>query len=160
MIQEVITMKKVWTIRKYENNEKRLKGIPFDIVKFEGNLLLNEGITALQNLLIGGAEDAYNNTNTRLGVGDASSGEAAAQTGLMGANKTHKAMAATYPLIASQTTTFRSVFNSGEANHAWNEFTVVNAADDTGDNLNRKVSAQGTKVSGQEWTLDLAITWS
>ncbi len=69
-------------------------------------------------------------------------------------------MEATYPTNASQKVTFRAVFTSAEANYAWEEFTVSNAADDTGDNLNRKVSNQGTKASGQTWTVDVEITFS
>ena len=39
--------------------------------------------------------------------------------------------------------------------------TVANGAGgDTAVNLNRKVSAQGTKTTGQTWTLDLAVTFS
>jgi hypothetical protein len=52
------------------------------------------------------------------------------------------------------------VFGSADANYAWQEFTVANASSGTGKNLNRKVSNQGTKASGQTWTLDLAITLS
>jgi hypothetical protein len=69
-------------------------------------------------------------------------------------------MEATYPLVSAQTVTFRSVFATGDANYDWNEFTAINASTDTGENLNRKVSAQGTKAAGQTWTLDLAITIS
>ena len=42
-----------------------------------------------------------------------------------------KAMEATYHQISSQTTTWRAVFGSAEANFAWEEFTVVNASSDT-----------------------------
>lgn len=150
-----------WIIRKYLNDGECHKGNPFKIVEIDGNMLLNEGITALQNLLIGAAETAFNNANSYLGVGDSSSAEAASQTGLQAStNKLYKAMEATYPLISSQTTTWRAVFGSSEANFAWNEFTVASGNSDAADNLNRKVSAQGTKASGQTWTLDLQIIWS
>ncbi len=65
-----------------------------------------------------------------------------------------------YPSRSSQTVTWRSVFGSSEANFSWNEFTVANGNSDSADNLNRKVDAQGTKASGQTWTLDLSITLS
>jgi hypothetical protein len=61
---------------------------------------------------------------------------------------------------SAQTITWRAVFASGDANYAWNEFTIVNASTDTGTNLNRKTSAQGTKASGQTWTLDVTLTIS
>jgi hypothetical protein len=131
------------------------------VSEIEGNLLLNEGIGLLLDLLIGAGGTVYSNANARIGVGDSNTAESAAQTGLQAAtNKTYKAMEATYPQRSGQTLTFRSVFASGDANYAWNEFTVVNAATDTGANLNRKVSAQGTKASGQTWTLDVSITIS
>ncbi len=113
------------------------------------------------DLLIGGSATPYSNANAYIGVGDSNTAENATQTGLQAAtNKLWKAMEATYPTNASQKVTFRSVFGSAEANYAWNEFTVTNASDDTGDNLNRKVSAQGTKTAGQTWTVDLEITFS
>ena len=133
----------------------------YELRLIEGNLLLNEGITALQNLLIGAAETAFNNANSYLGVGDSSTAASAGQTGLQAStNKLYKAMETSYPTISSQTTTWRSVFGSSEANFAWNEFTVASGNSDAADNLNRKVSAEGTKASGQVWTLDLAVTWS
>ena len=150
-----------WIIRKYRDDEAFRKNRPYQISEFDGNLLLNEGITALQNLLIGAAETAFNNAGSYLGVGDSSTAESAAQTGLQAVtNKLYKGMEATYPQISSQTTTWRAVFGSSEANFDWNEFTVASGNSDAADNLNRKVSAQGAKASGQTWTLDLAITWS
>jgi len=126
-----------------------------------GNVLLNEGITALQNLLTGAAETNFGNANAYLGVGDSTTAAAAAQTGLQAStNKLYKAMESGYPTIAAQTTTWRAVFGSSEANFDWEEFTVANGNSDAADNLNRLVSDQGTKASGQTWTLDLAITWS
>ena len=153
--------KAVWTIRKYANDQDFENGNPFEIAKIEGNVLLNEGIAVLQTLLIGTGGTPWSNANAYLGVGDSATAAAASQTGLQAAtNKTYMPMEASYPSVASQTTTWRAVFGSGDANFDWNEFTIVNASTDTGDNLNRKVSVQGTKASGQTWTLDLAITWS
>ena len=99
--------------------------------------------------------------NAYLGVGDSNAAESASQTGLQAAtNKLYKAMETGYPQRSGQTVTFRAVFTDGEANWAWEEFSVSNSSGgDTGDNLNRKVSSEGTKVSGT-WTLDLEITFS
>ena len=149
-----------WTIRKFADDAAFADGDAFEVVEIDGNILLNEGITRLQNLLIGGGGTVYDNTNARLGVGDDATAAAAGQTDLQAAvNKLYKGMEATYPLISGQVTTWRSVFASAEANYAWNEFTVDNGLA-ASDNLNRKVSTQGTKASGQTWTLDLQITWS
>lgn len=172
MIEEKATMKKKWTIRRYNSHQDFLDGnLPETIIDatgkvllgksvFEGNVLLNEGIAELLLLLTGGTATAYSNANAYLGVGESTTAAAASQTGLSGSSKTYKGMETSYPSISSQTVTFRSIFGSADANNAWQEFTVVNASSDTGDNLNRKVDDQGTKASGQTWTLDLAITFS
>jgi len=150
-----------WTITKYQDEAAFREGHPFSVVNIDGNLLLNEGITEFLKLIGGLTATAFSNANAYLGVGDSSAAEAAAQTGLQAAtNKLYKAMAATYPQVSAQTITFRAEFGGTEANFAWNEFTAANGANDTAMNLNRKVSAQGTKISGQIWTLDLAITFS
>lgn len=134
---------------------------PFEVVHVKGNVLLNEGITEALNLIGGIAATAFSNANAYLGVGDSATAESAAHTGLQAAtNKLYKAMEATYPQVSGQTITWRAVFGSTDANWAWNEFSVSNTNSDTGDNINRKVSAQGTKASGQTWTLDLQITLS
>ena len=127
--------------------------------EFEHNCLLNEGITALLNLLIGAAETAFSNANAYTGVGDSATAAAAAQTGLLAStNKAYHAMDATYPQVSNQTVTFRSTFASGEANFDWNEATIVSAATDAGDNLNRKVQAMGTKTSLVSRVITTAIT--
>ena len=171
-MQETINMSKKWTICRYLSDNDRINGnLPKTIIdgagnvlpgksEFNGNVMLNEGIAALLNLLTGAAETAYSNANAYLGVGESTTAAAASQTGLQGATKTYKAMESGYPSISGQTVTFRSVFGADDANNAWQEFTVVNASTDDGDNLNRKVDNQGTKASGQSWTLDLAITFS
>lgn len=172
-LQESMGFKRVWTIRRYLNDEAFEAGTPTPVPdavtgemlaaveEFEGNILLNEGGALALDLLIGAGGTAYNNANAYLGVGDSSASESAAHTGLQAAtNKTYKAMSATYPQRSGQTVTWRAAFASGDANYAWNEFTVVNASSDTGTNLNRKVSSQGTKASGQTWTLDLSLTLS
>lgn len=131
----------------------------YDVGETEDNLLLNEGITRLLNLLIGGGGVTFANANAYLGVGDSSTAASATQTGLQAAtNKLYKVMDATYPSISNQTVTWQSTFQSTDANFAWNEFTVANGSSDASENLNRKVSAQGTKASGQVWTLQLAVT--
>ena len=163
-----------WIIRKFESQPdmtseevaaKFFAGgrgcLPFDEVVIEGNVLLNEGIAVLANLLTGGAGTAFNNASSFLGVGDSATAAVATQTALLAAaNKVYVGMEATYPQIAAQTITWRSVFGSAVGNFAWNEFTVANGNSDAATNLNRLVSAQGTKAAGQTWTLDLQITFS
>lgn len=124
-----------------------------------GNMLLNEGIQLILDLLIGAAGVAANNANAQIGVGDSSTAEAATQVDLQAAsNKLFKAMNATYPIRTNQTMAWQSDFTTGEANYAWNEWSVRNqAAADK--NINRKVQSLGTKASGT-WTLTAQVTLS
>ena len=166
-------LKRTWTIRRFASDEDYVNDRPSMVMDpvsgrmlpavevIDGNMLLNEGIAVMLDLLIGAGGTHFGNANAYLGVGDSSTAEGAAQTGLQAVtNKLYKAMSATYPQRSGQTVTWRAAFTSAEANFAWNEFTVANGNSDAAGNLNRKVSAQGTKASGQTWTLDLAITWS
>jgi hypothetical protein len=172
-MNELIRLRKVWTVTRYPSQEAYQARRPAPVIDgktggvlpavstFEGNVLLNEGIAVLITLLLGTGGTHFGNANAYLGVGDDNTAAAAAQTGLQAlTNKLYKAMEATYPQVASQTVTWRSEFGAAEANFAWNEFTVANGNSDASTNLNRKVDAQGTKTSGQIWTLDLAITFS
>jgi hypothetical protein len=129
---------------------------------FEANIALNEGLQELIDIICGlGTPTKWDNSNARLGVGDSNAAESASQTGLQAAsNKTFKTMDATYPQRSNQTAEWRATYGSSEANYAWEEYTVVNAASDTGKNLNRKISSKGTKASGETWTLSLQITFS
>ena len=152
--------KSVWVIRKYNTYEDYLSGNrPYEISEIKGNMLLNEGITRLQNLLIGGGGTAFSSANAWIGVGTSSGSVSAIQTGLSG-TACQRPMEATYPQIASQTTTWRSIFDGANGNFQWQEFTVANGSGNASENLNRKVSDQGIKASGTTWTLDLQITWS
>ncbi|MEM1801114.1 MAG: hypothetical protein QXF58_05180 [Desulfurococcaceae archaeon] len=127
----------------------------------DGNILLNEGINALWNLVIGATATNYGSANARIGVGDGTTPESADQTGLQGTNKAWKAMDAGYPDRPSSTQCrWQSTFGGDEANFSWQEITVVNAADDSGQNLNRKVQNLGTKTSGSTWIAQLIITLS
>lgn len=159
-IKETLTFKRLWRITRYASQKDFEDGNHYNISEFEGNVLLNEGIQLLEDLLIGAGGTVYSNANAYLGVGEDNTAESPSHTGLQGASLTYKAMEATYPQRSAQTLTWRAVFASGDANNAWNEFTVVNASTDAGTNLNRKVSNQGTKVVGQVWTLDLQLTIS
>jgi hypothetical protein len=128
---------------------------------FEGNLGLNEGLAELIDIICGlGTPTKWDNTNARLGVGNSNTAADPSQTSLQGATKTFKAMDTGYPQRSGQTAEWRATFGSAEGNYAWEEFTVVNAADDSGKNLNRKVESKGTKSSGETWTLSLKITFS
>ena len=162
MVLDKVFYKTIWTIRRFASDEAFLEGRSYSESVIDGNLLLNEGIAELWDLACGlGSPTAFSNANARIGVGDSNTAESAAHTGLQASsNKLYKAMESGYPQRSGQTVTWRAVFGSSDANFAWNEFTVANGNSDASKNLNRKVSAQGTKASGQTWTVDVAITLS
>src|SRR6185437_10619267 len=140
-----------------------LHGSPVEETEIIGNILLNAGINELWTLAAGSGGTLYNNANAFIGVGDSSVAAAATQTGLQAAtNKTYKAMDASFPTFGtSQLVTFQATFGSVDANYAWNEFSVRNASSEaSGQALNRLVSAQGTKTSGQTWQVQIQITLS
>jgi len=148
-------------INRYADDDAFQRDEAFDKSLIEGNCLLNEGIGVLLTLLAGTGGIAFSNANAYIGVGDSTTAAAAAQTGLQAStNKAYKAMEATYPQISGQKITFRSVFGADDANYSWQEFSVANGNSDSAINLNRAVSNQGTKVSGQTWTVDVEITFS
>lgn len=159
---DTLKEKAVWRIRKFMSEEDYKKNNCYEENEIKGNILLNEGINAIWTLVAGGSATAFNSTNAYLGVGDSSASEDASQTGLQATtNKLYKEMDSGYPTYGtSQKITFKSTFSGSEANFAWNEFTVANGDSDSAVNLNRKVSPQGTKVSGQIWELTLEITLS
>lgn len=151
----------VYRVEKFRTGEDT----PFEVVESTPkaiaiNLLLNEGITALANLLVGNAETAYDNTNAYLGVGNDGTAPAAGQTGLQGASKSYQGMNATYPQISGQDVIFQADFGDGVAEFAWNEETVANGNSDSADNLCRQNTALGTKAAGQTWRLTATITFS
>lgn len=160
---ETMNEKKVlWRIRRFANPSMYAKGIPSSTSEFEGNVMLNEGINELWTLACSEDGTKWDGINAHLGVGDSSTAASASQTGLQAAeNKAYMPMEPGYPTYgSSQKVTFKASFGSSDANFAWNEFTVANADDDTGVNLNRKVSSQGTKSEGEVWELTLEITLS
>jgi len=122
--------------------------------------LTNAGRDLIAAAIIADTYTSFANANANIGVGDSATAFAASQTDLQAAsNKMRKVMDATYPLRATNVLTFRSTFATGDANWAWQEWAVFNAAA-AGTMLNRKVESLGTKTSAQSWqiTVDLTIT--
>jgi hypothetical protein len=122
--------------------------------------------TAFRNLICtwlqAGTGTPYTAANAHIGVGDSNAVFGAGQTDLQAStNKLRKAMEATYPLLATNVITFRSLFGTSEANWAWEEWGIFNASS-VGTMANRKVESLGTKTSAQSWqmTCDITITVS
>ena len=159
-MQEKATWKAHWTIKKFLNEQAFAEGKPYAIGEIDHNCLLISGITALWNLVAGLGGTAFSNAAAYIGVGDSSTAAVNTQTGLQASsNKTYQAMNTAYPSVSSQAITFESIFGSGAANYAWNEFVVANSSSGT-TCLNRVVSSQGTKPAGQTWTVNVSISLS
>lgn len=167
-------------VRAIANRMLRADKAPYDVSEFS-NGGLNAGITLIWNAVIGAtfttntgasapaANAYYNNAQARLAIGDSSTAFAATQTWLSAAtNKYAQGMDATFPSVSAQTVTLKATVAGGNANYLWNEFVSDNGNGSnststtyTGSSaLNRAVSNQGTKTSGQSWALTLTITAS
>ena len=109
--------------------------------------------------ILGEVVTAFNNANSYLGVGISTTAYASSQTDLLGASKLRKGMDATYPTRSSNVMTFRSTFTTAEANFAWEENGIFNAAS-AGTMLTRENAALGTKPGTQQWVLTIALTLS
>lgn len=120
--------------------------------------LTTAGINFLSQAAIGQGTP-FSAANARLGVGNGSTAFAIGQTDLQGSSKLRKAMDTGYPVINAPKLTFKSTFVESEANFAWNEWGVFNAATG-GVMLNRVVESNGTKQSNQTWILEVDITFT
>ncbi len=124
------------------------------------DVFLNEGINAIWTLVCGGSETAFNNSNARVGVGNGTATEDATQTGLQGTSTAFAAMDTGYPTFGSdQKAMFKGTFGDGQAEFAWEEFTVDNGATPN-KNLHRKVVSKGTKPTGETWVLTIELSLS
>lgn len=107
-----------------------------------------------------GSPTLYDNANAYIGVGNGNAAFSAAQTDLQGASKQRNAMEASFPdqSQGANVLRFKSSFGTSEANFAWEEWGVFNAAAG-GTMMNRKVESLGTKSSSQTWefTVDIQL---
>ena len=91
-------------------------------------------------------------------MGDSTTAAAVGQTDLQAAtNKLRKAMDAGFPWVWEGTVTWQATFGTSDANWAWQEWGVFNAAA-AGTMLNRKVTSLGTKTSAATWQLTVTVT--
>lgn len=120
--------------------------------------LTTAGLNFITQAVVGSGTP-FNSANMRLGVGDGTAAFAVGQTDLQGTNKYRKAVDTGYPTVSGATITMRSTFAQAEANFAWNEWGIFNAATG-GVMLNRVVESNGTKQNNQTWILDVSITFS
>lgn len=142
--------------------EKRWAGEsdPFEVLEWD-NAYVNAGGALLLDLLIGAGGTAFNAANAHAGAGDGGGAvvaTTAAMTDLQGTSNTlRKAMDATFPSRSGQVVTFQALFGTGDANFAWNEMAIFNAASG-GVMLCRTGQAMGTKTSAAQWTFIYTLT--
>lgn len=145
-----------WTVSKFNNMKEYIDNIPYETITAPQNIILDVGATEMLKLICGvSGANAYSNANAKIQVGTSSSPENAGQTGLIaqGGSKFEKGMEATYPQVSGRTMVFKSVFDEGEANFAWNEFSITNGTV----NMNRKVQNLGTKNTGV-WSIQITVS--
>lgn len=145
---------------------------PYDVLEWDGNILVYGGVSVLWQSLIGNGTGTagqaltfFNAANAAIGVGDSTTAAAATQTDLQAAtNKLRKAVDTGYPahtdgvVVGAKTITFRSTFDTTQANWSWQEAAVFNSPTlGTGRMLNRKVQDMGTKTSASSFQITFAI---
>jgi hypothetical protein len=172
---EFIRYTTLWRIERFKNDQdfknKKIYALADamaafkapQITEFKGNCLLNEGINELFTILCTTSSGTkFNSANSYIGIGDDATAADPSQTGLQAAvNKVYISMDPGYPTYGTlQKAIWYCTATFLVGNFAWNEFTVANGGSDAAKNLNRKVSAQGTKLSGQIWTCALSITFA
>lgn len=122
--------------------------------------LVNSGRDYFVDAVVGTAVTPFDTANAHIGVGDSATAHAVAQADLVATtNKLRKVQDGGYPTRSTNVLTFRSTFGTADANFAWNEWGVFNAATG-GTMLNRKVEALGTKPNTQTWQFTVTVTIS
>lgn len=137
----------------------RLFGAP-QFTEIQGNCLCNEGIEEWFKLIATTGGTQYDNTNAYLIVGTGTGAATASDTEATFTSGVKKGMVSGYPVVgaaADHKCTWKASYGSADANQAWEEFGLLNAAS-AGKLANRKVSSEGTKTSGQTWELSLEIS--
>lgn len=119
--------------------------------------LTNNGAVAIAKSLMNDSPSFFNNAGAKLAVGNSSTAFDKSQSALQGASTLSKGMESSYPTRSGSALTFRSLYSTGEANFDWNEWGVLNAANEL---LSRKVEALGTKTSAASWQLTATVTLS
>ena len=120
--------------------------------------LLDSGRDHIAQTLIGQVVTPFDATNAYICVGDSSTAFNASHTDLQAStNKLRKDLDNGFPSRTNNQLSFQATFGTSEANFAWNEWGVANAAS-AGTLLNRKVESLGTKTSAQVWQFTVTIT--
>lgn len=120
--------------------------------------LTTAGSKCISEALLGQAT-LFDAQNAFIGVGNSSAAFSSSQTDLVGTSVFRKGMDAGYPKIDNGQVTYRATFALTEANFAWNEWGVFNAAS-AGTMLVRVLEANGTKLNTQTWILEVTVAFT
>jgi hypothetical protein len=119
--------------------------------------MTNAAAEFLATDMIGGTVVDFSNANAHIGVGDGTLAFDKTQTDLQGTNKLRKAMDTGFPARSGAQMTFQATFGTADANWAWQEWGIFNAATG-GVMFNREVENLGTKTSAVTWVFQVKIT--
>ena len=167
-----------WAVRRCQGQpdaaDFKLLGVrPYETTEHLGNAVLQAGwARVLANLTSVPASTAiFDATHTRIGVGDGSTAVNAVTDVDLSATSgsTHRwfQLVSGAPTIGGtipKTCAWSATFGTSDGNFTWSEFGIDNgtASGNTvsAPLLNRALSAQGAKVSGQTWTVTAVLSFT
>lgn len=152
----------------------RFKIRPYEEVVSGCNLITTAGWQRALNLIFGiQTTGAYGSATMRIGVGTGTTSAAVGNTDLAAATgptgrffNLATGNASFSAGTATQRATIAATFGTGDANFAWAEWGIDQGTSGSGTGaatavlLNRAVSAQGTKTSGQTWSASAALDFA
>lgn len=166
-------MKRMGGFQPLDRDFAALNITPYETTEHLGNAVLQAGwARVLANLTAVPASTAvFDATHTRIGVGDGSTAvNAVTDTDLSAiAGSTHRwfQLVSGAPTIGGtipKTCAWSATFGTSDGNFTWSEFGIDNGTASgntvTAPLLNRALSAQGAKVSGQTWTVTATLSWT
>jgi hypothetical protein len=121
----------------------------------------DKGAIAAASLFCGdGVVNAFNVTNSRVGVGDDSTAFSAAQTDLQAVTNKLRKIVDSAPVRTTNSVDYTATYSLSEANFAWNEIAIFNSS--SGDYMatRRTLSGFGTKTSSEQWTVTLTLVFT
>lgn len=145
---------------------------PYSVTEHRGNAFLAAGWTRILNLMTdqGGGLQAWDDTHTRIGVGDGETAVTTADTTLTGSsNKFFKLVSGAGSIgdgagPPTKTLAFSATFATDEGNFDWKKFGIdqgdSDGATEVAPLLNAALSDQGTKVNGQVWTATATLSFT
>jgi hypothetical protein len=121
----------------------------------------DKGAIAAASLFCGDAAiNAFNVTNSRIGVGDSSTAFAASQTDLQAATNKLRKIVDSAPVRTTNSVDYTTTYGLAEANFEWLEIALFNSS--SGDHMatRRTLSGFGTKTSSEQWTVTLTVVFT